>query len=341
MVAMLVAMVLGNLRIIPRASPTYDTVLHYLIPVAIPLLLFDANLRRIIKETGTMLAAFLIGTVGTVLGAIIGFQLIPLGESGPALAGILASTYIGGSLNFVAVAQVTGFGSGSLMTATVAADNIVTAVYLIAIMALPGILFFQRRFRSPVIERAEADVLRGTSSVASAVPFDLFTVSTALGLAFLISALGYWLADVAGLDGFGILFISALALIPANLFPGLTRHLRGHNELGLLAVYLFLFVIGASADVWAMVGSALPITLFALLIVAVHMVFTLAVGGLLKMDLAELIIASNACVGGSSSAGPIAAARGWRELVAPAILLGSLGNAIGTFIGVAIWRFLA
>jgi uncharacterized membrane protein len=104
----------------------------------------------------------------------------------------------------------------------------------------------------------------------------------------------------------------------------------------MIAIYIFLFVNGARADVWAMVGSALPITLFAVIIVGSHMVFTFTVGGLLKLDLAELIIASNACVGGSSSAGPIAAARGWHELVTPGILCGSLGNAIGTFIGVGL-----
>jgi len=333
-------MVLSNLRLIPQASPSYDVALEYLIPIAIPLLLFDANLRRIIRDTGTMLGAFLIGTAGTVLGAVVGFHLVPLGEWAAELAGVFASTYIGGGLNFVAVAQATGFDSGSQMTASVAADNLVTAVYIITIMALPGIGFFQRRFRSPVIARAETAFREEAAHPAAPAPLDLFAVSLALGLAFLISALGFWLAEVTGLDGFGILFISGLALVPANLFPGLVKHLRGHHELGMLAIYLFLFVMGASADLWAMVGSALPITLLALVIVTVHMGFTLGVGWLFRMDLAELIIASNACVGGQSSAGPIAAARGWRELVTPAILVGSFGNAIGTFIGVAIAKLL-
>jgi uncharacterized membrane protein len=168
----------------------------------------------------------------------------------------------------------------------------------------------------------------------------VFPVGLALALAFAISALGYWMAELSGLEGFGILFISLLALAPANLAPRLTAHLTGHMELGMIGIYIFLFVMGATADIGAMLGSALPITVFALVIVTVHMGCIIGVGGLLRFDLAELIIASNACVGGSSSAGPIAAARGWHELITPGILCGSFGNAIGTFIGVGVTAWL-
>jgi uncharacterized membrane protein len=72
LVAILLAMVLSNLRLIPQASPTYDTVLQYLIPISIPLLLFDANLRRIVRETGRLLLAFGVGTFGTIIGVLVG-----------------------------------------------------------------------------------------------------------------------------------------------------------------------------------------------------------------------------------------------------------------------------
>lgn len=344
LVAILLAMVLSNLRLIPQASPTYDTVLSYLIPISIPLLLFDANLRRIIRETGRMLLAFGLGTAGTVVGVLVGVQLVPLGDSAGQLAGVFSATYIGGGLNFVAVAQATGFDNGSQMAASVAADNLVTAIYIISVMALPAVLWIRRRIPSAIVDREEAEhreaaVLEPAVTVIP-VPFRVSSVCLALALAMAIAAVGYALAEALGLGAFGILFVSLLALIPANVFPRLVPHLAGHEQLGMIGIYLFLFVMGATADVWAMVGSALPITLFALIVVAVHMIVIVGVGGLLKFDLAELIIASNACVGGSSSAGPIAAARGWHELVTPGILCGSLGNAIGTFIGVALAQAL-
>ena len=57
-VTILATFLLSNLSIIPTDAPSYDIVWSYLVPIAIPLLLFKANLRRIIKEAGPTLLAF-------------------------------------------------------------------------------------------------------------------------------------------------------------------------------------------------------------------------------------------------------------------------------------------
>jgi uncharacterized membrane protein len=64
------------------------------------------------------------------------------------------------------------------------------------------------------------------------------------------------------------------------------------------------------------------------------------VGKILKLDLAELMIAANACILGPATAAALAAGQGWRDLVTPGMLTGILGYSVGTFIGVAITHFL-
>lgn len=49
-----------------------------------------------------------------------------------------------------------------------------------------------------------------------------------------------------------------------------------------------------------------------------------------------LLTASNANVGGPATAAAMAAARGWPNMIRPAMLTGSLGYAIGTAIGIAL-----
>ncbi len=66
----------------------------------------------------------------------------------------------------------------------------------------------------------------------------------------------------------------------------------------------------------------------------------LVVGKLLRLDLAEIVIASNANMGGPASAAAMAVARRWETLVIPAILCGTLGYAIATFVGVAVGHWL-
>ena len=102
-------------------------------------------MRRIMRETGAMLIGFGIATVGVVLGTWVGLRIVPLGPEGPALAGMFAATYIGGSLNFVAVAQATQFASSARMAASIAADALVGALYLLVLMLLPSIAWLRRR----------------------------------------------------------------------------------------------------------------------------------------------------------------------------------------------------
>ena len=79
---------------------------------------------------------------------------------------------------------------------------------------------------------------------------------------------------------------------------------------------------------------------FAIIIILVHLVVLFGVGKLMRLDLAELAMASAVCIGGPSTAAAIASAKGWRELLIPGVLAGSLGYAIGSFIGVSVIEWL-
>jgi len=74
--------------------------------------------------------------------------------------------------------------------------------------------------------------------------------------------------------------------------------------------------------------------------VVVHLCLLLTIGSLLKLDLAEVMIASNACILGPPTAAALAASKGWQPLIAPGILVGLFGYAIATFIGVAMTAVL-
>jgi uncharacterized membrane protein len=75
--------------------------------------------------------------------------------------------------------------------------------------------------------------------------------------------------------------------------------------------------------------------------VVVHLLALVPAGKLLTLDLAEVMIASNACILGPAPAAALAASKGWQPLVAPGILVGMFGYAIATFIGVAVAAVLA
>ena len=327
---------LSNLGVLPRSAPAYDAVWSYLVPLAIPLLLLKADLRRVITETRSMLSAFLFGAAGTVLGALLGLWLLPLGEHAAKLAGVFSATYIGGSMNLVAVSQAVEL-EPTLASAAVAADSVVGVLYLAFLAAVPSLALFRRWF---AFEAAAPQVAGETAPqpADAAVRLDLAHLGAALGLAFLICAAGEALAQAFGLQSYTILFTTTLTVVLANLFPRQLGALQGDRETGMLFMYVFFAAIGLSADIGAMLDKAIMIAALAALILLCQALLLFVSSRLRRIDLLETVIASSACAGGPATAAALAASRARPDLVAPAVLLGVFGYVIANFIGIAIAR---
>jgi uncharacterized membrane protein len=333
------AIVLANLRIIPTVAPVYDVVWDYLVPIAIPLLLFNADLKRIVNESGPTLIAFIIGSASVVVGVIVGIYLFDLGPNEAELAGIFTGTYIGGGLNFAAVAEATGMQDDNMLTAAVAADQVITNLHFLLIILLPGIAWMTRRFPTHHMDNAVA-FDEDSRSVHRIADLSLAGLMASLALAFALAALGKMVANLVGIPDYSILVITVLALIVATALPKQVERLSGHQESGNTLMYIFLASVGAGADIWKLVELAPVLFLFATVIITIHLVILFAVGKMLKLDLAELAMASAILIGGPASAPALASAKGWRDLLIPGLLLGSLGYAVGSFIGVSVFEWL-
>jgi uncharacterized membrane protein len=107
-----------------------------------------------------------------------------------------------------------------------------------------------------------------------------------------------------------------------------------------MLMQVFFATIGASANIAVVVEVGPVLFVFAALILAVHLMVLLSAGWMLRLDLAELVVASNANMGGPTTAAAMAIGRGWNHLVVPAILAGTLGYAIANFVGFAIGKYL-
>ncbi len=333
--------VLSNLRVIPvDGVAAYDVVWSFVVPLAIPMLLFRADLRRILREAGPTLLAYVVGAVGTIFGTVVAFKIVPLGAEGWKLASIFSATYIGGSMNYAAAAEAVGLRSGDLLSAGVAADNLVMALYFLVLFALPSLAFLRKRYvERQHVARADSSALTENRRAASTLP-GLQATATALAIGAGMCAIGYGVANWAGLRGGGILIVTALTVILATTMPKPMSKLAGSEVIGAFLMQIFFAVIGASANIGVVLRVGPALFVFAALILLIHLCVLLLGGRLLRLDLAELVIASNANMGGPTTAAAMAVARRWEGLVLPAILCGTLGYAIATFIGVALGNWL-
>ena len=139
-----------------------------------------------------------------------------------------------------------------------------------------------------------------------------------------------------------MLILTTLALVLAQL-PHV-QALRGTRLTGWLAVMLFLAVIGALCDLHALgsIGAlGRDLMIFVVVILAVHGAVVFGGAALLRVDPALAAVASQANIGGSTSALALARSLGRGDLVLPGILVGAVGNALGTYLGFLVAAGLA
>lgn len=344
----IVGALLANLRVIPSAAsggPVYDFIFDYVVSGAIFLLLLPVNLGALRRAGAPMIAAFALGAAGVTAGVFLANALIPvkemIGDAAAPLGGMFAGTYIGGSANFNAVALAFGVARDSnIYTAATVVDNVMTDIWIIATLAMPALLVRSGLFGA--IKRAPAPALDGPSQFAPTTSIDIGApIALAAGALWISGGLSAFLAE-RGVSVPPILIVTTLALIAAQI-PAVSKLAQAH-ALGLWGIYLFLAVVGANADLAALAAAGeLTISLFAYvaIIFIAHAAILLSAGALLKLDPVVLAVASNACVGGSSTAFVLAETQDRDDLVLPAILIGSLGTALGTYVGVAVTAALS
>lgn len=342
-ITMMTTLILSNLRIIPVNAPTYEVIWSYLVPLAIPLLLFNANLKKIVFEAGPIMLAYIIGAIGVVLGTLIAYYIIHNLEASWQLAAVFCASYIGGSVNFAATAQTVGLSQGNLLSAAIAVDSLLTTFYIILLFTLPSINWVQKTFTQQKNKTIHSDKqVFSTQENHDDLrqEWQIVDILLPLTISAVICAVGNTLANFIGYSSGSILIITALIIILATAFPTYFNSMKAAPLLGTMLMQIFFAAIGASANVEMVLQAGISIFVFVILILTLHLLFLLLAGKLLKLNLAEMLIASNANIGGATTAAAMATSKDWQELVTPGILCGTLGYAVATFIGSALGNIL-
>jgi len=343
LVSTLCALAAANAGVMPTASPTYDVINGFLLPLAVPMLLFTADVRRVLRGSAKLLPSFAVGTLGTTLGTWVAFAVVPmgaLGGEGWKMASALMARHIGGAVNFVAVANALDMAP-NIVAAGLAADNLMNALYFAGLFALAR----------GVMPRDDAEERSRAANSSSAVdgspvegegagePFSVLNASYALAIAASVGFATKLICAALNVRGMDIPIITLLTVGLATAMPKRLGALAGSGEaLATLVMQAFFVAVGASGSIAHMINTAPSLFFFSCLQVAIHMAVLLAVAKALRFDKALALLASNACVGGPTTAAAMASAKNWRALVVPGMLVGVLGYTIATFLGIAFGR---
>ena len=359
-IALLIALAASNLAIIPTSCVLYDDIVWgYAVPMGIPLLLLQCNMKKIWKETGRMMVIFLIGAAGTVAGAFLAYTLLHSFIPGlEGVAAMMTGSYIGGGVNFAALASE--FEVGEIKAATTVADNLLMALYFFGLIFIAGMKFFRKRYSHPHIDAiAESGDLSGAQTQAAAYwsRKDISLKDIAMNFAYavlvvfaakliaafiggLIPDTGVVLHMLHTFFGSEYVWITTVSMACATFGEKQVAKLSGSQEIGTYLIYLFLFVIGVPASIVKIIQETPLLLVFTGIMVLVNMLFCFIGGKLLHFDLEDIILASNANIGGPTTAAGMAISQGWSALVGPVMLVGTFGYVIGTYLGILVGGLL-
>ena len=359
--ALILAISFTNLNIIPTNSPLYDDVVWgFAVPLAIPLLLLQCNIKKIWKETGRLLIIFLIGAVGSCIGAFIGYFLLKNNISElNGLAAMMTGTYIGGGINFTALADAFSV-SGTMISATTVADNLVTATSMFLLLSIPAVGFFRKHFKHPHIDEVESSTDGASAEIAAAAywskkEISLKDIAINFAYASIVVTISRLIAEALGnliptgnimlnicntFLGSQYIWITTISIIVSMAFEKQIEGISGYNEIGTYLIYLFFFVIGVPASIPMIITNAPLLFVFTLIIALTNMILCFVFGKLLKFNLEDIVLASNANIGGPTTAVAMAISKGWTKLIGPIMLIGTLGYVIGTYFGIIVGGLL-
>lgn len=360
-IALICALILSNIGVIPIHSVLYDDIVWgYAVPMGIPLLLLQCNMKKIWKETGRMMIVFLIGAVGTCIGGLIAYNL--LNDAIPELEGVTAmmtGTYIGGGVNFAAMASEFDVSKEMIGAATVA-DNLLMALYFFALIAFAASKFFRKQYGHPHITEVETQGKSDEAKTLAAAFWsrkDISLKDIAFNFAYciVIVTISNLISGIIGsaiptgnpllnmlntFFGSQYVWITTLSMLVATYGEKQVEKLNGSQEIGTYFIYLFLFVIGVPASIVKIITDTPLLLVFAGTMVVINMLFCFIFGKLLRFDLEDIILASNANIGGPTTAAGMAISQGWSKLVGPVMLVGTFGYVIGNYLAVIIGGLL-
>ncbi len=334
---------LNNFDVIPSKSVIYSGLSSYALPAFIVLMLIKVNIPAVIKVMGKGVLVMLMGTVGVMVGAMVAYLVVHPWLSPDAWKGYgaLAGSWIGGTANMAATAEMLGTSEEQFGLAVIA-DNVVYVVWLpLLLLSRDFADKFNRWARVPEDRIAlmdEAAELHVEEDKAPTMPQYLYLLAIVIGVTWIGRSLapgisGWITTAMPPMEALfsettvRILLVTTIALIlsatPVTKLPNSTA-------LGTALVYVFVAGMGARASVSGL-AEAPMFVLGAFIWIFIHGLFCVAGAWLFRVDIHSVAIASAANIGAAASA-PIVAAHHRPSLVPVSILMALLGYAMGNYL---------
>ena len=329
-VIILTALILSSLGVIPHQSPLYDFFTGKAVLVAMALVIFSFRFKDLIDLPGRIWIIYLIGFIGTIAGGLLVIWVFYsfLGVNAIKLGSQLTASYIGGAENDVAMKHALAIPN-DLFTSVFTVDNIITSLWMILTLFLAG------KNLPPDTNSNSLDFLSDDNEDNAANVFSiLFSILAALFALILANSIYSCTQFISP-----VLYLTIIALGFGQV-PQFRKWLAPSYQMGCILFIFFFFAIGATSNVNKIAQLPIGVILMPLIVVLIHGAIIFTSARLLKIPFLETAVASQALIGGPSTALALCLGKNWKKGVSMALLLGLLGYCVANFMEIMMFKLL-
>lgn len=319
------------------------TLMNIMVPLAIPLMLFNSDFKlwtRSLPKTFIVLIGGLVAIVTSVILGYFAFQNAGIKDLGN-VAAMMTGIYTGGTMNFYAL------GAALHVDETV----ILISYTFEMLVTFPLIMFFvaggYKLFRKLLpykdgvqnidLENVEVkdDSFEEYQGMFSKVVFGKMMLGLLLSVLMLAVGAGLSLLITGKLNELVIILTITTLAIAASFIPWV-RNLPKTFELGMFFILIFSVVVASKFDVYSIDSSALSVMGFIAFIMLVALVIHLIICRVFKVEGDLFVVGQVGLLCSPPFIPPVVGAMGNRKVLISGIVIGLVGYAVGTYLGLLL-----
>lgn len=337
------------------------TIAYVLVALSIPLILFSIDLRAVKKLTKGTIIGYSLCIVAVIIVAVAMFFITLSFFPSVNLSSMIIGLYTGGTPNLNAIGAAMGAESNVLSAANVS-DTVVGGIYFLLLISVAPKFYRlvlnrkKKPLQTPVATQMEGSEAKEQPVLQNTEKHDdykfgfsikdkksVFKLLGAFGLAVGCLGVGALLEFlIEGTVGENLLYIllSVSVLGVALSFIKPIRQIKGQYTLGMYLILMFSLALSMSIDWSIFLTDILPTLAFfvcaQIAVILLHMLLCF----IFRVDGDTAIITSTAGIYGPPFIAPVAKASGRQDLIAPGVICGAVGLAIGTLLGLGVGQLL-
>ncbi len=338
LIALLMGFILVNVGVIEASNTISTIIIQYFVPFAAVLMLFQADIRKIMK-IGIKFLVIMIVTCVIILVCCIGFgYLFDVGPETAKMWGALCGNYVGNMQTLGII--VSQLDMSTELTAAISASQAVYfVIYSVVVLAIARFKGFKKHFVSYTDMGNSGVSLAETYMDETVTEFNVGLSEVAIlgGSAIVVLWIGNVLGALTGV--LSMIFYVTIAIILANTTK--ISKCKLSDTWGIWFFNMFMVSVGAGAKISILKSLSLNILIGDGVILFTSFLLVLLFIKVFKLPLEFGMLSHMAGVGGAVSTPPMAKAYGWNDLVMPGLLVGILGQVLGPYFGLACYKILA